>query len=302
VLKRQVSCGSLLLVLSALASTVSAAPIDNVKNVFIIVFENRNWSSIVGSPSATYINETLLPMASHAAAYYNPPGLHPSLPNYLWMEAGTNFGITDDKDPAVNAQSTTAHLVTQLAASGVPWKSYQEDIPGTNCPLTGVKRYTPRHNPVLYFKDVTDNNNVGSVNCIKHVRPFSELANDLANDTRPQYVFITPNVCNDGHDSCAPLHDPIAQTDTWLKNNLPMLLNSPRYRQAGAIFITWDEAEDGDVPIGMIVLSPFAKGNGYSNTIHYTHGSLLRTVQEIFGVSPLLGDAAKQSSLSDLFQ
>ena len=51
----------------------------------------------------------------------------------------------------------------------------------------------------------------------------------------------------------------------------------------------------------MIVLSPFAKGHGYSNTIHYTHGSTLRTFQEIFGVTPLIRDAANQTDLSDLF-
>jgi len=79
-----------------------------------------------------------------------------------------------------------------------------------------------------------------------------------------------------------------------------MILNSAAY-QTGAVFITWDEAATGDGPIGMIVLSPFAKGAGYQNSIHYTHGSTLRTFQEIFGVTPFLGDAANQTDLSDLF-
>jgi hypothetical protein len=65
--------------------------------------------------------------------------------------------------------------------------------------------------------------------------------------------------------------------------------------------ITWDEGEGGDGPIGMIVLSPFAKGNGYSNSIHYTHGSTLRTLQGIFGITPLIRDAANQTDLNDLF-
>ncbi len=301
---RQSMWWSVLLVLLAQVSTVSAARINNVKNVFVIVMENHAWSSIVGNPSAPYINNTLLPIASHARAYYTPPGLRPSLPNYLWMEAGTNFGISDDNNPSINAQSTTSHLVTQLAAAGVTWKSYQEDISGADCPLIPINAYAPRHNPVVYFTDVTNNNDVSSAYCIAHVRPFSELVTDLGNNTVPNYVFISPNLCNDGHNPCAPLNDPIAQTDIWLQTNLPMLLNSQAYKNAGAIFITWDEAEGnaGDGPLGMIVLSPFAKGNGYSNTVHYTHGSLLRTVQEIFGVSPLLGDAANQSSLSDLFQ
>src|SRR4051812_27260166 len=66
------------------------SPLSGVKNVFVIVMENFDWSMVEGSPSAPYINGTLLPMASHARAYYNPPGSHPSLPNYLGLEAGTS--------------------------------------------------------------------------------------------------------------------------------------------------------------------------------------------------------------------
>jgi hypothetical protein len=83
---------------------------------------------------------------------------------------------------------------------------------------------------------------------------------------------------------------------------MPAILNSQAYKNGGALFITWDEGESGsDGPIGLIVLSPYAKGNGYSNTIHYTHSSMLRTLQEIFGVSPYLGDAANATDLGDLF-
>jgi len=83
---------------------------------------------------------------------------------------------------------------------------------------------------------------------------------------------------------------------------VPLILNSAAYQRGGALFITWDEANEGDGPIGMIVLSPVAKGGGYSNQIHYTHGSTLRTIQEIFSVTPLLGDAGKETDLSDLFK
>lgn len=103
------------------------------------------------------------------------------------------------------------------------------------------------------------------------------------------------------HDKCKPLNNQIKQGDTWLSQNVPTILNSSAYQNGGALFITWDEAEVGDGPIGMIVLSPFAKGNGYENSIHYTHGSTLRTFQEVFAVSPFLGDAANEADLSDLF-
>src|SRR5207247_4987326 len=78
-----------------------------IHTVFLILMENHDWSSIKGSPSAPYINDILLPIASHAEQYYNPPGVHPSEPNYLWLEAGTNFGILNDNYPSSNHQSST---------------------------------------------------------------------------------------------------------------------------------------------------------------------------------------------------
>jgi len=117
------------------------------KNVFLIMMENHNWSDIKNNPSAPYINNTLLPTSSYAEQYYNPPGNHSSEPNYLWLEAGTNFGISDDADPSINHRSTSQHLVTLLSNAGISWKSYQEDISGSDCPLTGSGLYAPKHNP-----------------------------------------------------------------------------------------------------------------------------------------------------------
>ena len=107
---------------AALAAMANAAGLDATSNVFVILMENHNWSSIKGSADAPYINNTLLPMASYCDQYYNPPGIHPSEPNYLWLEAGTNFGITNDNPPSVNHQTTTSHFVTQLKTPGFPGK------------------------------------------------------------------------------------------------------------------------------------------------------------------------------------
>ncbi len=277
----------------------------HIKTVFIILMENHNWTGdgsldIKGNPAAPYINKTLVPLGSHAEQYYNPPNLHPSLPNYLWLEAGTNFGILDDGPPSQFHQSTTRHLVTLLKTAGIPWKAYEENTTGKTCPLTDSGEYAVRHDPFVYFDDVTGHLNSHSAYCIAHVRPFTELENDLKNGTVAAYNFITPNLCDDMHDHCGG--DPIAHGDAWLAKNLPAILNSAVYKQGGAVFITWDEADQGDGPIGMLVLSPFAKGKGYANQIHYTHGSTLRTMQEIFGVKPLLGDANKEMDLHDLFR
>ena len=147
---------------------------------------------------------------------------------------------------------------------------------------------------MVFFDDVTDSNNLNSQYCISHIRPYSELASDLENNTVARYNFITPNLCNDMHD-CG-----VEAGDAWLSREVPKILASQTYQNGGAIFITWDEGEGDDGPIGMIVLSPLAKRN-YSNSTRYTHSSTLRTIQEIFGVTPFLGDAANATDLSDLF-
>ena len=276
---------------------------QSIQTVFVIPMENMNWSSIRGSGSAPYINNTLLPMASHAEQYYNPPSLHPSLPNYLWLEAGTNFGITSDLLPTSAHQSTTNHLVTLLKNAGISWRSYDEDICGCLCPLVNTNSYVPRHNPFVYFDDVTNTNNANSAYCIANVRAYSQLAGDITSNTVARYNWIVPNLCDDMHNSCSPLNNQLLQGDTWLSSNLPAILNSQAYSNNGAIFIVWDEGagSSSDGPIGMIVLSPLAKGGGYSNTIHYTHSSTILTMQEIFNITPLLGGAANATDLSDLF-
>ena len=289
-------------VTSAAASlTVTTTGNQPLKTVFLIMMENHNWSDITSSSSAPYINNTLLAIGAHATQYFNPPGIHPSLPNYLWLEAGTNFGISSDDSPSTAHQSTTMHLVTLLKNANITWKAYDEDINGTSCPLSNVSGYVTKHDPFVYFDDVTNSLSSTSAYCIAHVRPFTELATDLANNTVASYNFITPNLIDDMHDGT------IADGDTWLATHVPVILNSAAYKQGGVIFITWDEGEGGsapgdtkDGPIGMMVLSPNAKV-GYQNSIHYDHSSTLRTVEEIFKVSPMLGGAANQTDLSDLF-
>jgi hypothetical protein len=272
---------------------------STIRTVFVIVMENRNWSSIAGSPSAPYINGTLLPQSSYATRYFGVR--HPSEPNYLWLEGGTDYGISDDNDPASHHLSNRDHLVSLLGQAGIPWKTYQESIDGTQCPLQSHDLYAAKHDPFVFFDDVTDRLDPHSANCIAHVRPLTELAADLQSATLPRYVFVTPNLCNDMHGGAGCPADLIRAGDTWLAEWIPRLQASPAYAN-GAIVITWDENEGGNAPIGLIVLSPLAKGRGYSNAISYTHSSLLRSLQEIFGVGPLLCDAANATSLSDLFR
>jgi hypothetical protein len=291
------------LVLMMGIAVASAGELPPLKTVFVLAMENHHWNEIKDSPSAPFLNSVVLPMAAHCEQYYTPPVLRPSLPNYLWLVAGTNFGISDNRDPAFNHQNTTNHLVHQLRNAGISWRSYQEDISGTHVPLTATNRYVPKHNPFVYFDDITGTNSPTDAYGIAHIRPFTELAGDLASNNVARYNFVTPNLCNDMHDSCPPLYDRIRQGDQWLAAIVPQILQSQAYADNGALFILWDEGnEDPEgTAIGMILLSPLAKGGGYASTNRYTHSSVLRTWQEIFGVGPLLGDAAEAENLSDLF-
>lgn len=289
------TAGSQTAALTLPLAIITAAP-NQINKVFVIAMQGQDWATVKGNAAAPYINNVLLAIGSHAEQYYNPTGIQPDLPNYLWLEAGENFGVADNNAPATNSQASTSHLVTMLMAAGKNWKSYNEDIDGTTCPLTDVNQYAVFSNPFVYFDDITNTNSTSSATCIAHVRPFSELSSDLQNNTVADYTFITPSQIDNMSASSS-----VALGDTWLAANLPTILNSPAYQSGGVVFITWDQPATPGAPVGMIVLSPNAKGGGYSSSVHYTHGSTLRSVQEIFGLTPMLGDAANQVDLSDLF-
>jgi len=316
--------------LLSLAPVEASSQMSSVKTVWVILMENHNWTGnnsgaafgdpdLKGNPLAPYVNGALLDTSAHAEQYFNPPGNHPSQPNYLWLEAGTNFGVLADTQPGQPQLFTHFHLTRLLEDAGISWTAYAEPDFGSpvfdNCPLD-FSDFDVEHLAFVYFNDVNHGLNPKSAECIAHVRPYYQLATDLANQTSARYNFITPNLCHDGHEGVSPCDaleskNNTLRGDTWLKLNVPLVLESAEYKQGGALFIIWDEAEDSgqfsDGPVGMFLLSPFAKGGGkraYSNSIHYDHSSTLKTLQEIFQVGPLLGAAGdtQTNDLSDLFK
>ncbi len=286
-----------------------AADPNRLQTVFVIMMENHSWATINTNDNSVYI-KSLLPLGGHAEAYSTPPANHPSEPNYIWLESGGNLGITTDDPPAKNHQAVTDHLVTLLDKAGVSWKAYAEDISGNDCPLADSGKYVSRHVPMLFFDDVTDGNDANSANCKAHVRPYKELAADLTGNKVARYNFITPNLCDDMHGlslSCGTTNfDEIGAGDTWLKNEVPKILASDAYKRNGVLFILWDEGDEkllgkaSDGPIPLLVMSPKAKA-GFASQTKLTHSSMLRSVQEIFGVAPLLRDAQNATNLSEFF-
>jgi hypothetical protein len=291
---------ALLFAASALCLCSQAGSLPPIRTVFLILMENTSWGDIHDNTSAPYINNVLLPMASHCESYSNIPNLHPSLPNYLWIESGTNFGITDDNDPVYDHQGTANHLVTLLKQAGISWRAYQEHITTNSLPLSTCCGWSSRHNPFLYFDDVTGTNNPYDPYGLAHIRPYSELAADLTNNTVASYNFIIPDDCHNMHDVCA-LGNATLQGDTWLSQEVPKILGSQAFATGGALFIAFDESYSADTRLTFIALSPFARGGGYGSFVAVDHSSLLRTLQEIFNVTPYLGAASTANNLSDLF-
>jgi hypothetical protein len=248
----------------------SSAKAQEIKTVFVIAMENHNWTQpanrftggiqqIYQNPNAPFTNSlvngtavavingsevNISQQVAYATAYHNVlatpsgnnPDIHPSEPNYLWAEAGTNFGVLNDNDPYTGGtnQNTSLHLSNLLTQAGKTWKSYQEDIdltpnssgqltnvvlaqfdwfvpinsfsgvfaPGTSNAYNGSNQYNyaAKHNPMVFFTDTNGGNNATPSNPLSsHYAPLQQLATDLANGTVADYNWITPDQYNDMH-------------------------------------------------------------------------------------------------------
>ena len=299
-------------------------------HVFVINLENKGYAKVWGAGSAApYLSKTLRAKGVLLSEYYGIA--HNSNPNYLAQISGqASNAMTRDDCPTYAAfkQTGTASLgqaegtgcvypasvptvAGQLSSAGMTWKGYMEDMQSPcQHPKLGAKddhqsakagdQYATRHNPFVYFEAITS-----SPECQSNVVNFSNLANDLRSTaTTPNLAYITPNLCNDGHDSPCVDGRPggLESIDAWLQQQIPPILDSPAFKQDGMLVITFDESEgkttgpSGLVPggtdggrIGALVLSPFAKG-GTSSDKPYNHFSLLGSIEDIFSL-PRLGYA-----------
>jgi len=314
---------------SATAGAVLAAaavPAQTISNIFVIAMENHNFTQpakmnkpqqILGNPAAPFINSLITPgnpnaaQVSYATAYYNAgTGVHPSEPNYIWAEAGSDFGVRTDADPSsANGNAffnQSNHLTGQLSSLGIAWKNYQEDVEfstsptnsasgmaATTNPFNGTSQvnYAVKHNPMAFFAD----------SAIENVFPLAQLFEDLTNDAIGRYNWITPDQFNDAHSALkggfkylgnhfSGDQAAVAQGDNFLSIIVPEIMASPAYQNNGVIVIWWDETEGGDdtnFTLPYIVISPLAKGNAYASSVPLSHSSDIKTWEELFGLPEL---------------
>src|SRR5437660_197354 len=175
--------------LAAPAVRHRAAAGPSVRRVAVLVMENREYGQVIGNPAAPFVNRlagrSALATRSFAAS-------HPSLPNYLALLGGSTFGISSD---CTSCYVHAANLVDQLERHGISWRAYMQGLPSVCDPIALSGRYAKKHDPFLYFDSIR---NVPS-RCA-NVVSFRRLHIDVSNGTLPSFVWITPDLCNDGHD------------------------------------------------------------------------------------------------------
>jgi phosphatidylinositol-3-phosphatase len=233
-------------------------------HVVVVVFENKEVTSIADNPDAPTFNALARRYAT--LTNYSAVG-HPSLPNYLALVSGSTQRITTDcTDCSVRAPN----LADTLSRKKKTWKTYVEDLPYPGFTGSSAGRYVKRHDPLLYFQDVTN-----SPGRRKRIVPLTQLGRDVARRRLPDYSLIVPNLCSDMHD-CS-----VATGDAWLKANIVPLLHS-RALRGGVVFVVFDEGTSkigGGGRIEALALGPTVRrGSKFKRATN--HYGLLRTIED----------------------
>jgi hypothetical protein len=246
-------------------------------HIMLIVMENQGYAQIIGNSNAPTVNS----LANTYASATNWFGLQDSsLADYIALISGTT------------GTYSAPTLVGELASAKIPWKAYMEDMPSDCYTGKGIGNYSKLHNPFVFFKTIRNTSLCGNVVHYSGSLPLS----DLNSTTPPDFVWLTPNECDDMNAKCPTLNDKIKQGDAWLKVVIPAVQSTTWYTQGnGMIVITWDSATTADQSfwhtgsgghVPTIVVSARTAGLKFSSGGN--HYGTLRAIEEAYGVG-LLG-------------
>lgn len=281
----------------------SAANRPRIDHIIVVILENQTAEAVLDThrAEAPFLNG-LAKQGTQLDAMFGVD--HHSLPNYLAMVSGHAGTKKTRADcfvfSCVYRPGQDETVADQLEAKGLSWKAY---IDGMQAPCQHsvegrIERYrsgyAARHNPFLYFAGIVRDD----ARCAAHDVPIADLARDTAASMLPALSLIVPDTCHDGHDC------PLATADSWVKQTLGPLLERPEIRDHGLVVVTFDEAESSDVRgccgnarggrIATWVLGTGVAVGAHSAT-PYTHYSLLRTIEDTFGL-PCLRHACDQQT------
>ena len=268
--------------------------------VLIILMENRAICDIMTSCGGRADFMTGLADVNGLATSYVECSDR-SLPNYLCLTGGSHFGCTGydglpRSNSCTNLTWVAPNIVDRLVGANLTWKAYMEDMP-TNCYGANNGTYLVRHDPFVYYGDIVDN----ATRCDR-VIPAGTADETLLHDLNStsnasNYMWLTPNRCNDMHDCGVPVGD------TYLEGLIPQVLNSMVFKtQRAALFITFDEDSDGNGAPSMYTVwaGPTAKAN-YTSAAAYNHSSLLATLEANWALPPLTANDSNAASMDEFF-
>jgi acid phosphatase len=270
--------------------TTSSLPRSASSHVVIVAMENADYSEVIGSSHAPYANSLArrygLATQSYAIA-------HPSLPNYLALTSGSTHGVSSD---CTDCHFAATNIVDQLEAARVSWGAYMEDMPAPCFRGAAAGGYAKKHNPFIYYDDIAR-----SASRCRRLAGFGQLSADLRSGSLPTFTWITPNLCDDGHD-CG-----VAAGDRFLARTVPALLRE--LGPHGFAIVTWDEggtergccgsAHGGHV--ATILAGPDVR-RGAREVQPVDHFGVLGTIEQALGLPPLAGAANPASGrLTPLF-
>ena len=269
----------------ALASSSSPRP----DHVVVVVEENHSYGSILGPQLPSFLWPYVLPsvlrqdlfirsLASHGASFTNAHAqTHPSEPNYLALFSGSTQGVKSDAVPP--HPLTAPSLGGQLIANGMSFAGYSESMPRTGFLGATAGEYARKHNPWSDFADVPASANL----------PFSAFPKDYSQ--LPDVSFVVPNQRNDMHSGS------IRAADRWLQKHLKAYVKWAKQHNS-LLVVTWDEGS-GDNHIATIFSGASVKPGEYPERVN--HYNVLRTIEEMYGVTPL-GNAAQATPITDVFK
>jgi hypothetical protein len=262
-------------------ASAAVPPIPPFEHVIVVVFENKETSSVLGNRAAPTFN-LYARLYARMTRYYAVS--HPSLPNYLALVSGSTFGVrTDCVHCTVGAQS----LADTIDASGRTWKAYVEGLPSPGFLGAGRRLYAKKHNPFAYFLPIIDD-----ADRLEQIVPAARLSKDVAARTLPNFAFVVPNLCNSMHD-CS-----VGVGDSWLRRTVGPLLHLPRT----VIFITFAEGRTsvrGGGHITTLAVGTAVRHRAFTRlTNHY---GLLRTIEDAWGL-PRLGRSAHATPITGIWR
>jgi len=317
---------------SAISSVSLARVAEGVPafgHAFLIIGENTTYSHLTDS-NAPYLLGTIRPHAAWLSNYY--AATHWSQANYVALTTG-QFTRCEQNDGGVACHQNIDNLFHQLDVAGLTWTVWLDASTGkcdggsgsqcsstTACPLTGF--YTTGNPPIL-FDDIEGPNGVWSPTtrsreCRADDRPagtpaagMSAFNAALATGHVARFNMIIPNGCHDGEANCKPVHNRYTQFDNFLAAEVPRIDASPAYGSNGVIIVVYDEDERAGGLAGKngfgsgghvvcAILSPLAAAGSYRQK--YYHYSLLRTLEDGFGLRGYLGNANAVTPITGIWQ